>query len=406
MQSIALAISDSAISRHASDLAVGELRDHRHPLAFRYHKSRDKGTWYLVRYQNRQKQRLRLGHWPVLKTKDVQAMVPDVLKKIGTGNEVQSSQFVTIGQLLKWYQCRVERELVKSESRRSAVVTVIDKHLMPRLGAVRIAEISRAVIDDKLMLPLQHEGLQPGTIRNYFGILKRAFASAQELELISINPLAGMKFVDYIQRRIHARESSLLTSDRQQVISNILSYPTTAMVLQLLMLMFALRIGEARKLTKDMIQLDRGVLAIPGRTTKTKHDNNLPLTTWAAAILTTLLEHISCEHLVTLHGEPVSKSQAQKLIRSTAKGKYRSHDLRKLARSTWAQMGMDYWVSERLLNHRQKGQDQAYIKADAYDVKLAALQAYHDLLFAGFNVGTMQALITEAVAVNTLSEAA
>lgn len=393
MHSVALVISDTAINRHATDAAVGELRDHKSPLVLRFHKARDKATWYLVQYANRQKKRYRLGYWPALKTKDAQAMVPDVLKKLGTGAEVQSSQFATVGQLLQWYKKRVEQETLKSQSRRGGVINVIDKHLQRRLGAVRITAVTKAVIDEKLMLPLQSDGLMPGTIRNYFGVLKRAFATAYELDLISIDPLAGMKFVDYIQRRVMARESKLLTSDRSQVLNAVLGYEPAALVLQLLMLMFALRIGEARQLARCMVRFDRGLLAIPASITKTGHDNNLPLTTWATAVLSAVIGSTECDHLITVKRQPLTKDQAQKLIRITAAGKYRSHDLRKLARSTWAEMGMDYWVSERLLNHRQKGQDQAYIKADAYEVKLAALQQYHDLLFAGFDVGTMQALI-------------
>lgn len=393
MKSIALVISDAAITRHAADVAVAELRDHKSPLVLRFHKSREKGTWYLVRYQNRQKKRQRLGFWPVLRTKDVQSMVSDILKKLGTGAEVQNSQFITVGQLLQWYKKRVEQETLKSQSRRSGVINVIDKHLLQRLGAVRITAVTKAVIDEKLMLPLQSDGLMPGTIRNYFGVLKRTFATAYELDLISIDPMAGMKFVDYIQRRIMARESKLLTSDRKQVLDAVLGYEPAALVLQLLMLMFALRIGEARQLARSMVRFDRGLLAIPASITKTGHDNNLPLTTWASAVLSAVVSSNKCDHLITVNSQPLTKDQAQKLIRTTAAGKYRSHDLRKLARSTWAEMGMDYWVSERLLNHRQKGQDQAYIKADAYEVKLAALQQYHDLLFEGFDAGTMQALI-------------
>jgi hypothetical protein len=108
MKSVALVISDAAITRHAADVVVGELRDHKSPLVLRFHKARDKGTWYLVQYQHRRKQRHRLGYWPALKTKDALAMVPDLLKKLGTGAEVQNSQFVTVGQLLQWYLVRVQ----------------------------------------------------------------------------------------------------------------------------------------------------------------------------------------------------------------------------------------------------------------------------------------------------------
>jgi integrase len=75
-----------------------------------------------------------------------------------------------------------------------------------------------------------------------------------------------------------------------------------------------------------------------------------------------------------------SDSDADKLIRIASKGKFSAHDLRKFARSCWATIGIDYWVSERLLNHKQKGLDAVYIKADALDVKHAALTQYHQWL--------------------------
>src|SRR5690606_28920984 len=122
MQSVALVISDAAITRNAADAAVGELRDHKLPLVLRFHKARDKATWYLVRYERGNKKMHRVGYWPALKTKDAQAMVPDMLKNLVTGAEVQNSQFVTVGQLLQWYKKRVEQEALKSKSRRNGVI--------------------------------------------------------------------------------------------------------------------------------------------------------------------------------------------------------------------------------------------------------------------------------------------
>lgn len=406
MQSLSVVISDAAITRLAADADVGELRDQRHPLVIRFHKSRLKATWYFVKYQKRQKKRYAMGHWPATKLKDVLAMLPDMIRKYAFGEEIQSSGFSTVGDLLLWYRGRVEREHVKSESRRDGVVCTINKHLLPLMGDVAISSISKAVLDEKLMLPLQAADLQPGTIQNYFGVLKRAFASAQELSLIAVNPVAGMRFVDHIQKRAKPKQSSFMVSELQQVFALIIEQPAASMILQLLMLMFGLRIGETRQLTRSMAAFNRHILAVPGRITKTKQDNNLPLTSWAIEFLNAVLANTHYDHLVTVKGLPLSKGQAQKLIKQSAKGRYRSHDLRKLARSTWAEIGIDYWVAERLVNHKQKGQDQAYIRADAFEVKLAALQAYHDKLFAGFDAGTMQALVSSKFQQNTLAKAA
>ena len=406
MQSLSVVISDAAITRHAADADVGELRDQRNPLAFRFHKSRLKGTWYFVKYQKRQKKRYAMGHWPATKLKDVLAMLPDMIRRYAFGEDIQSSGFSTVGDLLLWYRNRVERERVKSENRRDGVVCTIKKHLLPLMGDVAISSISKAVLDEKLMLPLQAADLQPGTIQNYFGVLKRAFASAQELGLISVNPVACMRFVDHIQKRAKPKQSSLMVSELHQVLALITDLPATPMILQLLMLMFGLRIGETRQLTHDMVAFNRHILALPGQITKTKQDHNLPLTSWATEFLSAVLGNSHYDHLVTIKGLPLSKGQAQKLIKQSAKGRYRSHDLRKLARSTWAEMGIDYWVAERLVNHKQKRQDQAYIMADAFEVKLAALQAYHDKLFADFDVGTMQALVSSKFQQNTFAQAA
>jgi integrase len=386
MQSVALVISDAAINRHAADMAVGELRDHKSPLVLRFHKSREKGTWYLVQYQNRQKLRHRLGYWPVLKTKDALAMVPDLLKKLGTGAEVQNSQFVTVGQMLQWYLARIQREAVKSASRRKGVVSAIKRHLQPLMGAVAIAALDKATIDDKLMLPLQLDGLQPSTIRFYYAVLKRAFASASELGLVALNPMAGMKFGDHIQKRIEPKPGKLLVSDagRVQLLIANLTQPVKGLLL--FMLLFATRIGETRQLRWEHIDFDAGQITIPGKLTKTGVPHILPITDDAKAMLQELRQLYTGVWLFGQTDGP-SDSDADKLIRIASKGKFSAHDLRKFARSSWATIGIDYWVSERLLNHKQKGLDAVYIKADALEVKHAALTQYHQWLKQRFLCG-------------------
>ena len=64
-----------------------------------------------------------------------------------------------------------------------------------------------------------------------------------------------------------------------------------------------------------------------------------------------------------------------------------------MARSAWAELGIDYWMAERLLNHKPKGLDAVYIKTEALSERLKAVNVYHDwLIKQGLNVGTVQAL--------------
>tara|TARA_B100001059_G_scaffold53555_1_gene47794 strand:- start:44912 stop:46111 length:1200 start_codon:yes stop_codon:yes gene_type:complete len=381
---MSLVISDAAISRSAADPAIGELRDQRHPLLLRFHKGRDKATWYMVRYEHSQKKLHRLGYWPVLKTKDAQSMLPEMIKQLVTGADVQNSQFATVGQLLQWYTGRIDRETVKSTSRRNGVKSAIEKHLLPRLGGVMIRDLSKLVIDERLMLPLQNAELKPSTIRQYFAVLKRAFKSANELGLVSVNPMAAMRFGDHIQRRIEPKAGKLLVSDTGRTMALIMGLPQPVKTLLLFMLMFATRIGETRKLKWAHFDFEASQITIPAAITKTSANHILPITEQACAMLQELSPLCGGEYLFSSGKTELSHNEAQKRVRAAAGGKFSAHDLRKLARSAWANMGIDYWVSERLLNHKQKGLDAVYIKADALDVKHAALSQYHEWLFDAF----------------------
>ncbi|WNO60870.1 tyrosine-type recombinase/integrase [Rheinheimera sp. MMS21-TC3] len=385
MKSVALSITDAAVVRSAADLTISELRDQRHPLALRLHKSRTKGTWYLVRYEEGKKVRQRLGYWPALKTKDAQSIVPEILKKLATGTDVQNSGFATVGQLLKWYLGRIERESVKSDSRRKGVKCAIEKHLLPRLASIKITELTKLAIDERLMLPLQNAALKPSTIRQYFAVLKRAFKSAGELGLVSINPMASMRFGDHIQRRIEPKQGRLLVSDAGRTMGLIMGLSEPIKTMLLFMLMYATRVGETRKLKWCYFDFEANRISIPAAITKTDSNHVMPITEQAKAVLLEFREHSQGEYLFEFNRKEFTHNDAQKLIRAVSAGKFSAHDLRKLARSAWATIGIDYWVGERMLNHKQKGLDAVYIKADALDVKHAALTQYHEWLNTSFN---------------------
>lgn len=391
MASVAVALSDSQIKRYADDPQVDSLADLRNPLQLRFHRCRTKGTWCLVRYEKGRKKRHRIGYWPVLKTKDAQAMLPDLLKRLGKGEQLQSTEFATVGDLLTWYLQRIELETIKSKSRRKGVVSAIKQHLMPRLGDVLLCDVRKITLDEKLILPLQNAELKPSTIRQYFAVLKRVFASAAELELITINPMAGMKFSDHVQKRILPKFGKLQVQDIGRLGALIMELPENIKQLLLFMLMFATRIGETRQMRWSYIDFDARQIVIPESITKTGVVHVLPLTEQASEQLQAF-KRLSNGSYLFGGKEAISASEADKQIRSVSGRKFSAHDLRKAARSAWAELGIDYWVGERLLNHKPKGLDLVYIGgADSYKVKQEALQRYHSWLFEQFQTGQEQA---------------
>lgn len=380
MKSLSIQINDTAIKAHAKSSEIGELRDIRNPISLRFHKSREKGTWNYLHSVNGVSTRTRIGYWPVLSAKNAIAMVPDVLRRLGAGEELQVSEFNTVNDLLNWYLERVEKEVVKSANRKKHVKSAIRTHLLPRLDGLLLANVKKVVIDQMLMLPLQSAGLKPSTIRQIFAILKRVFASASELGLITVNPMASMKFSDHIQKRILPKFGKLQVQDAQRIKDMIMEQPPKPRMLMLIMLMFATRIGETRQLMWKHVDLEGGRIIIPDSITKTGVTHVLPLTDKSLHLLR---EFRGKSHGSYLFGRnsPMSASTADQMIRTASKGQFSAHDLRKMARSVWAEIGVDYWVAEQLLNHKPKGLDLVYIQADSSKVKKAALEKYHNWLF-------------------------
>ncbi len=65
---------------------------------------------------------------------------------------------------------------------------------------------------------------------------------------------------------------------------------------------------------------------------------------------------------------------------SVSAGEWSAHDLRKLARSRWADQGVDYLVSELMLNHALSKLDKTYINTLVEGQIMEALTQYHEWL--------------------------
>ncbi|MDX1538843.1 tyrosine-type recombinase/integrase [Arsukibacterium sp.] len=380
MKTVKTSISERVIKEYSEDLTVSELRDEKSPLCIRFNKSREKATWYLVIYELGKKHRQRIGYWPVLKYKDALSMVPDVLKRIGKGEDLQVSEFKTVDQLLNWYLDRIGKEAVKSQSRRKGVISAINVHLLPRLDGIVISNIKKAVIDQLLIMPLQNADLKPSSIRQYFAVLKRVFASAAELDLITVNPMAGMKFSDHIQKRIVPKFSKLHVQDISRIVNQAMGLSLRSKNLIMFMILFGTRIGETRQMRWSYIDFDTRQIIFPEKITKTGMVHVLPITDVAYQLLKEFEQKNTGQYLFG-SDDALTASEADKLIRSVSKGRFSAHDLRKAARSAWAELGIDYWVAERLLNHKPKGLDLVYIQADSLKLKREALERYHNWIF-------------------------
>ena len=162
------------------------------------------------------------------------------------------------------------------------------------------------------------------------------------------------------------------------------SRPADAL-LPLMMLCHGTRISETRLAKWENVDLaEGGEWFIPAGDAKTKADHRLPITRQVRELLTAyrarqIAGGYSGSYLFPRgDGKPLSESQGQDVFDRVAGAEpWTSHDLRKIARSMWADLGVDYLIGELLLNHALDDLDAAYIHTHAQALKRDALERWH-----------------------------
>lgn len=383
MQTLQTNISDAAIKRAAKDQTIRQIKDLSRPLLIRFHKDRNKASWYVRKGQKFKK----LGCFPELTTKTVLNRLPDLLLElaINQNSDIGIGTFATCFDVLTWYRERMLKDRRLSKKRKQTTKSVIDKHLIPLVGKLSGDAIRHADLDERLIWHLQQR-YSLSNVRLIFAVLKVAFKTAAKQRRIEHNPLADLKFTDFINAKILPKDSAIRADALPMVFSSTSDAKLTIKHLVLLMVMHGTRIGETRK--AKWSHFDDKHWFIPAENTKTRQSHRLPLTKQTIAMLSEYRQQqrkqgYKGQYLFpnSKHdGNCLSSSSASSKIKKLSKGKWSAHDLRKVARSCWADLGVDYMVGEMLLNHALSKLDKTYIHTHVEHKMLEALQQYHDWL--------------------------
>ena len=379
-----VAFSDAEIRRRAEDPGAVLMRDPRHPgLYFRFTEARPRGTWSLVV----RKKWNRIGAYPDLSAKAVLAALPDLRMRLSTDPEAGAavSPWATLGELLNWYADRMSRDRNLSDKRKATGKSAITCHLIPRVGDLAIADVRHGTLDTQLMWPLQ-ETLSLEFVRLIFGLLVVACRQAHTLGLIPSNPMAGIKFSDFSKTKIKAKPARLRGVQIEGLLGQLhelFEFDPQPAMLALMMLCHGTRIGETRKAQWSHISLAERTWYLPVGNTKTRVEHSLPLTEQVCNLLIRYraaqkVSHYDGDCLFRSHsGKGMSEGQASAVFTGLGKGEWSSHDLRKLARTGWADLGIDFLIGEMLINHAMGHNVQAYIHTTVEERKRAALELWH-----------------------------
>ena len=386
MATAQLKISDAGIKRALSDEAITQINAIGEPFVLRIHANRETASWYLVSYKNGKTKRTKLANWPDLTTKQVLNQKQELIGKLAQGDTPTLNDWQTVGELLTWYCDRALSDRSLSKKRKLNIKSSMNKHLIPCLGNEPINELAEAVLDTELVWPLQSR-YALGTVKQHFALLKRAFKQAKKLKRLAVDPMASMVFSDFIDAEIKAKPGKLKAGDLPLLWQRVLAAKPFHKTFIMLMLGHGTRIGETRQLRWDHIDVEGQRLIIPGDITKTGTELVIPLTPWMFAWLD---QHKLYQSMWGYRGPflfaspskrgPISEAMANDWVKVVSGGDWTAHDLRKCARSCWADLGVDYMVAERLLNHALSKLDQAYIHTYVEQQKREALTTWHSEL--------------------------
>ena len=381
MSSAAVKITDAEIKRQAAG-AVRDLRDiENRGLYLRFTRDRARASWYLVR---KGKWNL-VGSFPDLSAKQVVAALPGIRLRLDAGTGSNLSKWVTTGELLDWYADRMARDRSLSSKRKKTGASLIKCHLKPLLGAVPLASVDKATLDDQFMWPAQ-EAIGIDYVRSAFQLLALAFRQAFKLRLIATNPMKDVKFSDFSKAKVGIKPSRLRGTQLQDLIARLLdaidSAPADGM-LALMMLCHGTRIGETRQARWAHISLAEREWFIPAEHTKTGVEHHLPLTEQARQLLISYRDiqraggYDGQFLFPSRSGNALSEGQASAVFVRLGQGEWTSHDLRKVARTGWADIGIDHLIGELLINHAMGHNVKVYIQSDVMSRKRDALEKWH-----------------------------
>jgi len=379
-KTLAVRISDAQIKRYAGDDSVEWLSDTRHKaLFFRY--TSTGGSWWLVVYRNGKRLTHRFSFFPEVKTRAVRAHVDYVLAQfLLRGEREVVSGFVDVNALLDWYEPRALSNASLGKKRKASIKSQIKLHLRPLLGELLVDELDHAILDRVFIWPLQ-EKYKTATVRKCFGVLKTALSHAKKLKLISFNPLVDVMFTDFVVSKIIPKGCALQANAVPQLARQLQKVDELQRVFVLMMLLHGTRIGETRLAKWTHIDFENKTWFIPKENTKTKVDLALPLSDVAVSLLADFSDGIRVGFIFKLSPKVgLSENTANGIIQCVSGRDWCAHDLRKFARTAWANLGVDYLPGEMLLNHALSKMDKTYIHTHANDLMRSALVKYHDWL--------------------------
>jgi integrase len=287
--------------------------------------------------------------------------------------------------VVTWWLSRLEVDRNRSAKYRDSMGSLMRRQVLPRLGKLAIARLDHVALDEKLVWPM-HQELAPRTIQKALQGLRQAFAMAAAQGRINANPMKAASFRDFYLGKLRPKPAALSRTDLPALVQHLVAAfnadPAKGM-LPLMMLAHGTRINETLLARWANVSLNERVWVIPEANTKSRREHVLPLTPQVVALLQRYRASLPAPRLksewlfAVRGGGRLAETSAHALMREVSGRQWTSHDLRKLMRSSLADIGVDFMVGELLINHTLGITAETYLTRDAMDRRREAVERWH-----------------------------
>ncbi len=325
-----------------------------------------------------------LGEYPIVNLQEARKQARKWLVEQHAKRYKLSSveRFTNVGDLLDWYQSNIaQQELnslrtIKNKSHR------VESLLCPYLSEVGISDCSSQLLDKAWLRPLNNR-FSPSTLRGAFQTLKAAFKQAHGLRYIDENPLSDLSFTMLLPASIKPKKAALAGLPLSEVIKQFQHFIPPDRFLCLLCLGFLTRNTET--VMARWRDFDTQIMSwsIPEEHTKTGAALTLPLSSyslkWLADYKRQQRRYCSSRFLfpVKQGRSSWSSSYAAQRIMKASRGRFTLHDLRKYGSTYLRDSGVDYYLVERLLNHKKTNLDATYIHTTLRAPLMEVIECWH-----------------------------
>lgn len=362
-------------------------------LYFRVHTSGVSQFYFRYRYGGKQRW-LFLGNYPDLELKEARERAREARRDLDKGLDVAAEKQRRIAEeqaskLFRdvarvWY----EQDIEKRYAHPLPVWRCVENHLLPKLGGTAVKNITPSMAS-AVLRKLVNEG-KPTSANDALRYMKRIFAKARKLHLITINPVMDFEPSDAGGHE-PGRERTL--SDKELIklfkaMDASASFGRDNELATKLLLILCVRKNELLKACWDGFDLEARTWSL----TRTKNRKTIliPLPEYAVEMLNELKIRAGKSDYVfparRLQGgkkvAPMNDGTLNLALKKVSTGiePFTVHDLRRTAKTHLMSLGVSVHVAERCLNHAIGGVSGRYDRYDYFAERKTALEALSQLM--------------------------